>query len=224
MKVDFSQLAKEITKNCKNDKERVEALYRFVKEEIKYKITVIGDPEKILKLGYGSCIDKTILFSRLAKELGMETRYHLILIDIRALLKRTPFSKIVSSLPNTLFLPHTYPEVFIKGRWEKIDGPALDYDLERHFPGGLLRVVSKEGKQYIKDVGTFKKISDIISFPYIKELLSLFEERYQDVQKILGKVNDYLYKLRENKQEPLKGERDPEELKKDIRKLTESYL
>lgn len=224
MSIDFSKLAKDITKDCKSDKEKAGALYHFVKEEIKYKITVIGDPEKILKLGYGSCIDKTILFCVLAEKLEMRTRYHIVLVNIKPFFEKIPFKKIIFSFSDLPLLPHVYPEVLINGKWEKIDGPALDYDLEKHFPGGLLKVASNKGNKYIKDIGTFEKISDAVSFPYIKKLLLLFRKRYKDIQKILARANNYLFNLRTNKQKFLKGERNAEDLKEDIEKLMKSSL
>ncbi len=225
MKIDFKKLAEDITKNCETEKEKADALYWFVKEEIKYKITIVGDPEEILELRYGSCIDKSILFKKLAQELGIKTRYHIVLIDLKPILEKTPFGRFLAGIEKLPLLPHVYPEVFLNEGWVKIDGPALDYDLEKSFPGGLLKIAQKDNGKYIKDIGSFDKISQVLNVSYIKELLSLFKERYEDIYDILNKINNYLFKLRNNKLDFLKKEkRTAEEFKEDIEKILNSPL
>lgn len=213
MKDFLKKEALKIIKGVRTEKEKVEKIWNFVKEEIKYKVTILADPERILKEKYGSCIDKTILFVFLLKNLGVKGRYHIVLFDVKSALNKIKeerpeiFKKFTL---NTLFLknsilekipplPHSYPEAFINKKWIKFDRSFLDKDLEEKIKGG--RFLSKE---IIKiDLGTFYKASDILKREEIKRVISLGKKMDKLASLVLNKVNSYLLFLRNTKDEKL---------------------
>ena len=83
--VDFSvlkELADSITINCTSDFERVETLYYWVQENIKYIAFEYGTggfiprkPDAILKNRYGDCKDKSSLLHELTNQLGIKTYF-----------------------------------------------------------------------------------------------------------------------------------------------------
>jgi transglutaminase-like putative cysteine protease len=128
----LQKLALKITTGSKTGKEKIEKLYHYVREKIKYKITIIGDPEKILELGYGSCLDNALLFSGLLKSINIRTRYHLVLVDFKFLSRIFFLAKLTPSVLRIFSDFHIFNEVYSQGEGEKWD-TAFDSEIEKYF-------------------------------------------------------------------------------------------
>lgn len=228
----LKKIALEIIKGAKTDKEKAEKIWNFVKEEIKYKVTILADPKKILKEKYGSCIDKTILFVFLLRALGIKGRYHIILFDIKSALKKVKeenpevFKKFSFSslfLKNSFLekvppLPHSYPEAFVGREWVKFDRSFLDKDLEKKIKRGRLL-----GKEVAKtDLGAFDKISDVLKREEIKRVIVLGKKRPKIASMILNKINSYLFFLRDIKDKKLAKKENISEMIDRIIKLSKT--
>ena len=72
----------ELTSGLEEDKEKAIALFYFVRDEIRYRITqelpALGTLKAsiTLKRGYGFCIPKAVLLTSFARSVGIPTRLH----------------------------------------------------------------------------------------------------------------------------------------------------
>lgn len=216
-------LALKLTAGEKTEEEKVEKLYRFVKEKIKYKLTIIGDAEKILKLGYGSCFDKSLLFAELLKFVGVKSRYHLLLVDFSLISNALFLFKLTPSLFKPPFYPHVFNEIYLGKKWVKMD-TSFDSDLESYFLQKKLISGKKEccvPEEYIlKDVGCFDNFFDIFTSPSLSKVMK-FGIHYNRKALQLGfnLFNQFLYRKRKNK---IKGLRDKENIEEIIRNTNPS--
>jgi len=77
----IQSLVNEVTARCKNEDEKIAALYHWVQRKIRYisvkggaSSGVSGHPaEETLENGYGDCTDKSILFSTMLRAAGIES-------------------------------------------------------------------------------------------------------------------------------------------------------
>jgi len=221
VKHNLQSLALKLTAAESTEEEKIEKLYHYVKEKIKYKITIIGDPEEILKLGYGSCIDNALLFSELLKSIGIKSRYHAILVDSNLLL-RFSLTKFIPSRLRPPFFPHIFNEVYSGGRWEKLD-TSFDSEIEKYF----LQIKFASGEkeccippEYIlKDLGAFNSFSDIFAAPSFLQLVDEFLPHKKEIQLSLNLSNRFLYQKRKNKTEGLKEKEAIENILININRL-----
>lgn len=106
----ITELAKELTKGSKSDKEKIEAVYQYIITNIKYdnnKINNIStdyvpDLEKVLKDKNGICYDYAALFAGLLRSQGIHT-------------------KLVKGYKNDMKEYHAWNEVLLDGKWVVID-------------------------------------------------------------------------------------------------------
>ena len=203
----LQNLAKSLTTQEKTARGKVERLYQFVKEEIKYKFTFRGDPQKILELGYGSCFDKAILFSELLKSIGIKSCYHLILVDINLLAKK--FFRVLPILfrLKTSFSFHVFNKVYLEGVWEELD-TAFDSEIEKYFQEK--KIISRRrscglAKEYIlEDLGSFENPSDIFETPFFLQLVNQSSSSKKEIEFAINFFNRLLYQKREKKTTGLK--------------------
>lgn len=222
MKEEIQKLAKQIVAGEKTKKAQIQKLWQFLKEQIKYKATIIADPPKILEKGYGSCIDKTILFVVLAQSLGIKSRYHVILFKLRPVVEQLIEEKPgqikklsidgmllekINHLDKIPDLPHTYPEGFSGENWIKLTGPSLDPELQGQFKGGLLPSGS-----FREDIGAFKTFSDVLDYPRVKRAKEIFLKHPRLSSLILNKINNLLLSFREEKEKGLAQKENVEEI------------
>lgn len=207
----LQNLAFKLARGEKTEENKIEKLYCFVKEEIKYKLTVIGNPEEILERGYGSCFDKSLLFAELLKTIGVANRYHIISVDWSLVSKEFFIVKFTPSYLKPPFYPHVFNEIYLGDRWEKID-TSLDSEIEKYFLEKKFISGRKEcciPKEYIlEDGGCLNNFSDIFTAPSILQLENWAVSHKKETQLGLDLFNRFLYQKRKNKIKRLK-EKEP---------------
>ncbi len=96
-------LAVRLTSGKETPREKLDALFRFVAQEIRYQqdyeTTIAGvkphTPTQILERRYGDCKDKAVLIIQLAKEIGIKLEY--------AILRTRDSGKLQMKIPNQQF-------------------------------------------------------------------------------------------------------------------------
>jgi len=221
VKYNLQSLALKLTAAESTEEDKIEKLYHFVKEKIKYKITIIGDSQKILELGFGSCLDSSLLFSELLKSIGIKSRYHAILVDSNLLL-RFSLTKFIPPRLRPPFFPHVFNEVYSGGRWKKLD-TSFDSEIEKYFLKIKFASGEKEccvpSEYILKDLGTFNSFSDIFATPSFLQLVNEFLPHKKEIQLSLNLSNRFLYQKRKNKTEGLKEKEAIENILININRL-----
>ena len=100
---EIRDLAAKLTAGAKTPREKLDALFPFVAQEIRYQqdyeTTIAGvkphTPPQIIERGYGDCKDKAVLFIQLAKEVGVKLDY--------AILRTRGAGKLQKKIPNQQF-------------------------------------------------------------------------------------------------------------------------
>ncbi|MFX0099035.1 MAG: transglutaminase family protein [Candidatus Hodarchaeota archaeon] len=170
---EIQEKAKMLTESIpKNDiKEQIKALFYFIRDEIKYKIVVDIFTRKSLKAsrtlknGYGFCITKATLLTALARALKIPSRLHFANIRNHRIT-----DSLLELMGTNLFAYHGYSEVFLDGKWIKLN-PAFDLELceekgfipvefdgENHALFSKVDVYGQPFVEYIEDHGTFSDI------------------------------------------------------------------
>ncbi|MCD6550099.1 transglutaminase domain-containing protein [bacterium] len=223
IKNQIKKTALDIAGNSKNDsREIIDKLWNFAKEEVKYKVTIVGKPEEILKLRYGSCIDKTILFVCFARSLGIKARYHVILFHlapvIEIFINKAPklmkelginksSIKILSMFGKIPSLPHLRPDVFVNKKWISIKKPSIDKELEDCFHGEIL-----PSPRYQKDFGSFESIKDILETSHMQKVIKVALKHKRIASSFVNIINEFLYSLRHQENKVLSEDEDIEEI------------
>jgi tetratricopeptide (TPR) repeat protein len=100
---EIDALAKKLTADAKTTREKIDRLWGYVAQEIRYQqeyeTTIAGvKPHSagvVRERGYGDCKDKAVLLIRLAKAVGVHVQF--------ALLRTTPYGKVLKQIPNQQF-------------------------------------------------------------------------------------------------------------------------
>ena len=80
--------ANELTEHLENDREKIKAIFLFVRDQIKFGFTPKWDIVKaseVLDYGLGYCNTKSTLFLALVKAVNIPARIHCGLIDVELL-------------------------------------------------------------------------------------------------------------------------------------------
>ena len=106
-------------------KERILALYNFVRDDIPFGFNADdGIPaSQVLADGYGQCNTKATLFMALLRALTIPSRLHGFTID-KSLQGGVMTGEFYDSMPDEIV--HTWAEVFFDGRWYDMEGIILD--------------------------------------------------------------------------------------------------
>ncbi len=181
------QKAFEIVKDLSSDKEKLIALFYWVRDEIKYnmmsyvpKIKANFKASVTLRRKYGFCLSKSVLLSSFARAIGLPARIHAV--DI---INHKISSKVVELMGTKVFHYHAYSEVYIDGRWIKL---APIFDKNTALKGGFLPMVEFDGEndalfssidlegntyvEYVKDRGIHETVP-------IDDIRRLFAEKYK---------------------------------------------
>ena len=121
----IDDLVKERFSTIQNMKEKAEAIYYFVRDNIVFGYNASDDipATEVLRDGYGQCNTKTILFMALARACGIPCRVHFFKIHKRV--QEGIFAKwIYKRFPDELI--HSWPEVQLEGNWIALEGIILD--------------------------------------------------------------------------------------------------
>jgi hypothetical protein len=129
--VDFAhptvkETARRLTAGATTDRERLERLFYFVRDEIKFAFPKEGDLVKAsetLASGKGQCNTKGVLFLALCRAAGMRARIHFSLI--RKEIQRGLFVGLLYRIMPDL-ISHGWLEVFVEGKWRRIDSYIND--------------------------------------------------------------------------------------------------
>ena len=120
------ETAKKIIANKNTDTEKTEAIFYYIRDQIKYTLLPEMDnipASEIISRGKGQCNNKNIAFMALCKAADIEARIHFGLI-IKNILKGLTSKIIYKALPKAL--SHSWIEVKVDGTWKRIDTHILD--------------------------------------------------------------------------------------------------
>jgi len=115
------ETARRLTRDLTTPREKLRALFYFVRDEIRFGFPKEGDIVKAsetIELGYGQCNTKAALLIALARAVGLEARVHFSTID-KSIQKGVFPQWAFRRLPDEL--SHPWVEVKIEGRWRRID-------------------------------------------------------------------------------------------------------
>ncbi|TSA15263.1 transglutaminase domain-containing protein [bacterium] len=129
--------AAELTLGKNTSLEKLDSLFNFVRDEIKFGFTPRWDEVKasqVMGYGLGYCNTKATLFQALCRASGIPARVHFGLIDIRIMRGILP-SFAFPFLPKTG--GHSWIEVEIGGQWRPIDSYINDCALYERALGRL---------------------------------------------------------------------------------------
>jgi hypothetical protein len=124
----FEETVLEITKDAITPEEKVEKIFYFVRDKIIFDF--VGDnymsAEEVLAARRGSCMNKAVLFVKMAKEVGIPARFHFMSVSKEAL--RDLLHPLAYRFWPDSFT-HTFPEVKLNRRWISMEAT---FDKELH--------------------------------------------------------------------------------------------
>jgi len=124
----FEETVLEITKDAVTPEEKVEKIFYFVRDEVLFDFTGNNymSAEEVLAIGRGACMNKAVLFVKMAKEAGVLARFHFMSVSKEAL--RDLLHPLAYRFWPDSFA-HTFPEVQLNGRWISMEAT---FDKELH--------------------------------------------------------------------------------------------
>lgn len=133
------ETAQRLTVGTKTDREKLERLFLFVRDEIAFGFPVKGDfvpASETIETGVGQCNTKATLLLALCRTSGIPARIHFSLISKD--IQRGFFSGIAYWLmPQNI--SHSWIEVEIEGKWRRIDSFINDTPLHKAAEDELAR-------------------------------------------------------------------------------------
>lgn len=117
-----------LIEDSETDVEKMERIFYFVRDEIKFGWIYPQEvpAEDVLKNRRGVCMQKTNLLVAMAREAGIKARFHFMYVRKTALedfLPEFAYNKWIDPFP------HTFPEVYINGKWVSMEAT---FDKELH--------------------------------------------------------------------------------------------
>jgi hypothetical protein len=115
------ECALRLTKDAPDERARLERLFLYVRDGIKFGYPLKGDlvrASETIRLGYGQCNTKSALFVALCRTAGIPAQIHFSLI--RKEIQRGIFTGIAYRLMPE-YISHSWVEVFIEDRWRSLD-------------------------------------------------------------------------------------------------------
>ena len=120
------ETAKRLTGEVESDREGVERLFLYVRDDIKFGFTGRWNDLKaseVLDVGVGHCTTKATLLHSLCKVAGIPSRVHFALIDVRIMSGFVP-KFAFATMPKSI--SHCWTEVEIDGDWKRLDSYIID--------------------------------------------------------------------------------------------------
>lgn len=107
------------------EEEKIESIYNYVRDEIKFGYNVDDSisASEVLNDGYGQCNTKANLFMALLRAVGIPNRIHGFTIHKE--LQKGAITGVWYRLSPTNIL-HSWVEVFLDGQWYNLEGIILD--------------------------------------------------------------------------------------------------
>lgn len=149
----ITEMVKVITINAKTDEQKAEAIFLFVRDSIQFgwvypqEIPAI----EVLKKRKGVCMQKTNLLVALAREAGLQARFHFMYVHKTALEDFLPdfaYKKWIDPFP------HAFPEINLNGNWVSMEAT---FDMELH------NICIKEKLNFAKYENILKEVSNEFS-------------------------------------------------------------
>lgn len=126
-----AQTAAKLTNNAKTDREKLQRIFLFVRDEIEFSFPAKGDlvaASETLETRIGQCNTKATLFLALCQACEIPARIHFSLISKE--IQKGFFTGIAYWLMPK-YLSHSWIEVDIDGKWRRIDSFINDMDLHK---------------------------------------------------------------------------------------------
>jgi transglutaminase-like putative cysteine protease len=114
--------------DAETDAQKIEKIYYFVRDEIEFGWVYPQEipAEAVLENGKGVCMQKANLLVAMAREAGLKARFHFMYVHKTALEDFLPgfaYRRWVDPFP------HTFPEIYLNGRWVSMEAT---FDRELH--------------------------------------------------------------------------------------------
>ncbi len=120
--------AEELTATLTGDREKVRAIFHYVRDGIDFGFPSAGDlvsASETISSGMGQCNNKGILFLALCRGAGINARLHFS--SIKKEIQRGLFTGLMYRLmPDTI--SHSWVEAEVEGAWHRIDSYINDID------------------------------------------------------------------------------------------------
>lgn len=180
------KVALEVTKGLKTDKEKIIALFYWVRDQIKYnafsyfpKVKANLKASTTIRRMYGFCMSKAVTLAALARAVGIPARIHMVDIINHKVSKR-----IVDIMGTTVFHCHGYSEIYLDDNWLKLT-PVFDHETslkggfipELEFYGendALFEKYDKDGKPFVEYIADWGIYSDVP----IEKIDEIFRKNY----------------------------------------------
>lgn len=124
-----AKTATQLTKDAKTDRDRLECIFLFVRDEIEFGFPVNGDlvpAHETIESGVGQCNTKAALFLALCRASDLPSRIHFSLISKE--IQKGFFTGFAYWLMPK-YISHSWIEVEIDGKWRRIDSFINDMPL-----------------------------------------------------------------------------------------------
>lgn len=185
---DIREVAQKLTAALCDTGEKSVALFRFVRDEIRYNVYMVSTyfedfkASVILTRRKGYCVQKAVLLAALARAVGIPSR--LAFAKIRN--HRVP-CHLVRQTGSNILPAHGYAQLYVNGSWISVT-PAFDGSLcEKsglptvEFDGihdALLSRVDLSGRPFVEYLEKYEPQSDF-PFPWLRErLLPIWGEKH----------------------------------------------
>ena len=121
-------LSEHLTSGLSTEREKLEKLFYYVRDEIKFAFPTKGDlikASEIIQQGQGQCNNKTTLMLALCKVIGIPAKSHFSLIE-KDIQKGLFTGFAFKAMPSQI--SHSWIEVYIEGKWRRLDSYINDID------------------------------------------------------------------------------------------------
>jgi len=124
----ISSVVNRITEGAETEEEKIEKIFYFVRDEIKFGWIYPQEipAEEVLKNRKGVCMQKTNLLVAMAREAGLKARFHFMYVNKSALEDFLPGYAYKGWVDP---FPHTFPEIYLNGKWVSMEAT---FDKELH--------------------------------------------------------------------------------------------
>lgn len=199
---EIKKMAKDIIISCISEKEKTEALFNWVKENVKFEFGYWGiKASEVLSRKKGMCTNKANLLISFLRSIGIPAGYGILRVDTKEFygeLMCPSFRKLVS--PATV---HIYMGVFLDNKWIRCD-PTGDSEITQ-----FIEEKTPFGKMTGFDIKD-SEIQDTKGIIEISEFFANIDEKLDKPPKnikgdTLEIINYYLKFLREKKKEEIKN-------------------
>ncbi len=135
----------EITEGLETEKEKVKALFYWVRDQIKYNMYTYVPSIKAnfkasvtLRRKNGFCVSKSVLLSSFARAIGIPARIHLV-----DLINHKISQKLIDYMETNVMHYHGYSEIYLNNIWVKL---TPSFDKGTAIKAGFIPMVEFDGE------------------------------------------------------------------------------